>query len=631
MLKPAFFLLLGATLLCACGDDGGGDGSADGGSTCTTNADCDDGTYCNGSETCDPSVSTVASGCLAGTPPCPSGATCDETARTCDGECPDADGDGFASVDCGGTDCDDGDADAFPGNVEVCDSEGVDEDCDPTTLGPDADGDGYVDDECCNRDSSGDLECGQDCNDSSSDINPEAVDACGSGDQDCDGDIDEEPELTFYRDIDGDGFGIPGDTVMACGAPGGYALLDTDCNDMVAMTNPAATERCDVSAGETPDPMIHDNDCDGAIDEGCECMEGEDRACGGTEAMAMVGTCRPGTQACQTTVGGTEWGSCSSIEPAASEVCDGQDDDCDGNTDEAFDCRRNQSVSGSTACGNPGTRRCSGSCTWLDAGFYSPESNATCDYCDDTGTGISSERTTYATSMKTLTIDDTSTRYGVASTFSGSVALISGGTNTAGAAVTPAQVLGHGNVTFEALLDVVKGSSSTPGEGWALFVVRATAGNPIGSSGSALGVPRNKDGFAVEWVFNGNGSDFGRIRHLRASSTSDPVVDSSGTLNPSLNGATSGFIDQGFRVTATPDVPGTAANETAVIVQHIGWIGEPVVMECGPSATACGFRLTPGLTYYFGVSAATSSNVANVYTQVPDPVTITLRNLCAGD
>ncbi|MGH9870530.1 MAG: hypothetical protein ACREAA_20530 [Candidatus Polarisedimenticolia bacterium] len=44
---------------------------------CTTHAECDDGLYCNGTETCDPVM-----GCLAGAGPCPS-KLCDEAADAC--------------------------------------------------------------------------------------------------------------------------------------------------------------------------------------------------------------------------------------------------------------------------------------------------------------------------------------------------------------------------------------------------------------------------------------------------------------------------------------------------------------------------------------------------------------------
>src|SRR5262245_22433995 len=69
-----------------------------------------------------------------------------------------------------------------------------------------------------------------------------------------------------------------------------------------------------------------DNDCDGEIDEGCACAPGESRPCG-----VDVGECRPGTQSC-TDMG---WGSCEGGQGPGSEECDGLDNDCDGDADEA--------------------------------------------------------------------------------------------------------------------------------------------------------------------------------------------------------------------------------------------------------------------------------------------------------
>ncbi len=52
--------------------------------SCTTDADCDDGSFCNGVETCD-LTDPVYGVCVDGTPPCASGQTCDEGTRDCSG------------------------------------------------------------------------------------------------------------------------------------------------------------------------------------------------------------------------------------------------------------------------------------------------------------------------------------------------------------------------------------------------------------------------------------------------------------------------------------------------------------------------------------------------------------------
>ena len=66
-----------------------------------------------------------------------------------------------------------------------------------------------------------------------------------------------------------------------------------------------------------------DNDCDGATDEDFP----TGAACG-----SSTGTCTAGTLSCQN---GVE--SCSGAQGPTAEVCDGQDNNCDGNIDEGFD------------------------------------------------------------------------------------------------------------------------------------------------------------------------------------------------------------------------------------------------------------------------------------------------------
>lgn len=239
----------------------------------------------------------------------------------------DRDGDGVDSVECGGVDCDDADPTTFGGNTEICDS-AHDEDCNPLTVGPtDADEDGFISSACCNADGAGER-CGDDCDDARMDVRPTAGEICNGVDDDCDGRIDEGVLVTFYRDVDGDDFGLDGMTTQACSAPVGYATRGGDCDDMVRGINPGVSEVCDAM----------DNDCDGTTDiraDGtpCPCVSGQTQSCGhpdGAGGFVDVGECAIGTQRC---VEG-EWAECvGDVRPRA-ELCNTLDDDCDGVADD---------------------------------------------------------------------------------------------------------------------------------------------------------------------------------------------------------------------------------------------------------------------------------------------------------
>jgi hypothetical protein len=68
-----------------------------------------------------------------------------------------------------------------------------------------------------------------------------------------------------------------------------------------------------------------DNDCDGAADEGCNCLQGLERLCG-----TDVGGCIAGVQFCKD----ARWTICEGAVGPQPEICDGEDNDCDGEVDE---------------------------------------------------------------------------------------------------------------------------------------------------------------------------------------------------------------------------------------------------------------------------------------------------------
>lgn len=136
-------------------------------SLCQTDADCSDGLFCTGPETCDPTLvddRADKNGCIPGIPPdCDDRIactidSCNEAQLRCESLPPDRDGDGSGDKFCLdrlgeplGRDCDDNNPLRFGGNLEVCDPHGLDEDCDLTTFGSkDEDGDGFIDAICRN-------------------------------------------------------------------------------------------------------------------------------------------------------------------------------------------------------------------------------------------------------------------------------------------------------------------------------------------------------------------------------------------------------------------------------------------------------------------------------------------------
>ncbi|MCC6526795.1 MAG: hypothetical protein IT373_29370 [Polyangiaceae bacterium] len=76
-----------------------------------------------------------------------------------------------------------------------------------------------------------------------------------------------------------------------------------------------------------------DNDCNGSVDDGCPCTEGQTQDCyAGPSPSAGVGNCTMGVQSCENKGEFPVWGLCNGSVLPAPEVCDQAqaDEDCDG-------------------------------------------------------------------------------------------------------------------------------------------------------------------------------------------------------------------------------------------------------------------------------------------------------------
>lgn len=166
-----------------------------------------------------------------------------------------------------------------------------------------------------------------DCDDGDPSVTPDTTEICDGIDNDCDELIDEDgtPDaLVWYLDADADGFGA-GAGKVTCYPDDGYVTNDDDCDDSDDDRFPGNQETCDG----------FDEDCDGQADEG---------AIDPTEWYADLdedgyGDAENIRRSCEQPPGYLLYGTdCedadATINPAADEVCDGVDNDCDEQTDE---------------------------------------------------------------------------------------------------------------------------------------------------------------------------------------------------------------------------------------------------------------------------------------------------------
>lgn len=260
----------------------------------------------------------------------------------------DADGDGFGDLNTpqsacvqpagtvtNSTDCNDNDASLNSVSSETCNN--FDDDCDGNVDNGlnfvnyynDADGDGYgtgIATNLCSNPGAGYVTTDGDCDDTNNTISPGATEICNILDDDCDTQIDEDlPLFTWYVDNDGDGIGT-GNYTESCAFLSGYATIGGDCNDNDATISPVANEICNNV----------DENCDGVLNDGLwiAAYIDADGDGYGDYGISVDGLCELTTGY----VGNNQ--DCDDSNPAiyssASEICDGLDNNCNGQIDDGL-------------------------------------------------------------------------------------------------------------------------------------------------------------------------------------------------------------------------------------------------------------------------------------------------------
>ena len=228
-------------------------------------------------------------------------------------------------------DCNDGNANVNPGQIEVCAND-VDDNCNGTvdegtlTWYRDADSDRFGNPTSTTRaciQPNGYVSNNTDCDDGRANVNPGATEVCDDLDNNCNTTVDEGLRLRRNRDADGDTYGTT-TTALVCPQWTGWADREGDCNDSVGAINPGAAEVCGNGIDDNCDSQIDENILTWYLDADSDTYGSSllSRACTQPNGyVARSGDCNDGN---------------ANVNPGRTEVCTGIDDTCAGGVDEGL-------------------------------------------------------------------------------------------------------------------------------------------------------------------------------------------------------------------------------------------------------------------------------------------------------